>query len=462
MALTRAAAVLTDKHRRDQVRLAITADSEARRAWDLLDMNNLDGTQALFEYALSATLNKWFNLGVMTALDYLPKYREASIGERRSVDIRVPDFSRYRVRKKLGWLGATGIKWHLARGESEQDAWRNARSIFLGQFHEAVLTGGRETIREWARRDPRAIGWRRVSDGDPCAFCAMLVTRGPVYTSEQRALSRESDGTKYHAHCGCTVEVVYGDWKPTGLEQHWIDEYYRAAEKVPEGKRTWDNVLPLMRENGAFRDSPAVRSPEAWLKRQAQKEAGRPKRVTMPRVVHPDFDDARRARMESAKSKGLQEAFIEKMEDHIGDEQHQSKEHWPSIAFYPSRAIIRHVLHGEPDNIRRGGHLHGTGRLNKTEFPEGWDEKKVMDAAAEVIRAPQWWNPAKAPNGLSYYVAVIDGVQVEVAAYQYEGKLVIDQIYPKGGRGVIRNVVDGTIEVKTIDLSKRYQRWRKS
>ncbi|KAB5606685.1 hypothetical protein EHS19_06735 [Bifidobacterium jacchi] len=34
----------------------------------------------------------------------------------------------------------------------------------------------------------RADGWRRVSDGDPCAFCAMLVTRGPVYTSRDKAL----------------------------------------------------------------------------------------------------------------------------------------------------------------------------------------------------------------------------------------------------------------------------------
>ncbi len=41
---------LTDKHRRDQVRLAITADSQARRLWDsTLDLNDLTGTQPVWK-----------------------------------------------------------------------------------------------------------------------------------------------------------------------------------------------------------------------------------------------------------------------------------------------------------------------------------------------------------------------------------------------------------------------------
>lgn len=112
-----------------------------------------------------------------------------------------------------------------------------------------------------ARRDPRAIGWRRVSDGDPCAFCAMLVSRGPAYTSGRKALLRASDGHKYHPHCGCTIEPVYGDWKPSRQEQQWVDQYFTAAESLPEGTpRTAGTVLPRMRRGGLFRDSTVRRS----------------------------------------------------------------------------------------------------------------------------------------------------------------------------------------------------------
>lgn len=88
----------------------------------------------------------------------------------------------------------------------------------------------------------------------------MLVSRGPVYLSEKTALNADTPSGKYHAHCGCTVEVVYGDWQPTEQEQQWIDDYYRAAERFPKGEKTWQNILPIMRDKGAFRDSPSVRS----------------------------------------------------------------------------------------------------------------------------------------------------------------------------------------------------------
>ena len=163
------------------------------------------------------------------------------------------------------------MKWHLASGDTPEDAYRKARELFLGVFHEAVLTGGRSAIEHWAQQDTRAIGWRRVSDGDPCAFCAMLVTR-TVYTSAKKAGLRASDGKKYHPHCGCTVEVVYGDWEPTQQEQQWIDEYYKAAESLPERTpRTAQDILPIMRRNGAFRDSRSIRGNQNGARRPSSR-----------------------------------------------------------------------------------------------------------------------------------------------------------------------------------------------
>lgn len=50
MALTSDGAVLTDRHRRSQVRLAITADSQARRLWDSsLNLADLDASQPVWK-----------------------------------------------------------------------------------------------------------------------------------------------------------------------------------------------------------------------------------------------------------------------------------------------------------------------------------------------------------------------------------------------------------------------------
>ena len=262
MATTSEATLLTDQHRRRQVALAVTADSQMRRTWDAtLDPANLEATQPIWKRAMLDTLTKWWKVSADTAAQYLPRFRQAEIGD-GGIEVGIPRFDRALAGRQLEWGGMVNVLWHVAMGQTREAAYTAARELFLGMFHEAVLTGGRMTIQEWARRDSRAIGWRRVSDGNPCAFCAMLVSRGPVYTSEEHALTRQSDGQKFHPHCGCTVEVVYGDWKPSGREQQWVDDYYRAAESLPDKTpRTADTVLPIMRRSGHYRDSPKPQSP---------------------------------------------------------------------------------------------------------------------------------------------------------------------------------------------------------
>lgn len=285
MAVTSEGALLTDQHRRRQVRLAISADSKARRAWDrTLDLNDLKGSQPIWKRTMIQLIETWWNISASVAADYMPRFREAETGETGGLEVGMPRFDRKEAERRIDWAGSTNVLWHLAQGQTEQAAYEAARSLFLGIFHEAVLTGGRATIERWAEKDTRAIGWRRVSDGHPCAFCAMLVTRGPVYTSQRKAMYTDNPATgipagtlhKYHPHCGCTVEVVYGDWKPTEKEQRWIDDYYRNAESLPEkDPRTWDRILPLMRQTGDYRDSHNYRSSPEFLAARRKDRARR-------------------------------------------------------------------------------------------------------------------------------------------------------------------------------------------
>lgn len=131
--------------------------------------------------------------------------------------------------------------------------------------------GGRRTIERSAAASGRR--WRRVPDGDPCAFCAMLATRGYLddgYTSRESALWTAA-GRTYHDFCGCVATEIVDDWVPTPQEQRWIDAYETAgAEASAQGlPLTPETVLPRMRaQAGAFNDSPrpaAEPEPDRWL-----------------------------------------------------------------------------------------------------------------------------------------------------------------------------------------------------
>jgi len=90
-----------------------------------------------------------------------------------------------------------------------------------------VENGGRRTIIEAVETDPGQVqGWARVATGrETCAFCLMLVSRGPVYLSADTAGLDIGDKTalemiiggedisdlmrKWHPNCDCKVVPVF-------------------------------------------------------------------------------------------------------------------------------------------------------------------------------------------------------------------------------------------------------------
>ncbi|MFE3461362.1 hypothetical protein ACFXKD_27780 [Nocardiopsis aegyptia] len=73
-----------------------------------------------------------------------------------------------------------------------------------------AAAGGREAMVDAARHDPEALGYARIAVGaETCAFCLMLVSRGPVYKSESAALLRDGTGEPYHDRCDCIAVPVF-------------------------------------------------------------------------------------------------------------------------------------------------------------------------------------------------------------------------------------------------------------
>lgn len=85
-----------------------------------------------------------------------------------------------------------------------ETAHDTAGSIGSGTVDAAGMAGGRNAILDAIRNDRLVLAVARGTGPDPCAFCAMLASRGFVYKSEATAGVGDSEAiVKYHIHCHC-------------------------------------------------------------------------------------------------------------------------------------------------------------------------------------------------------------------------------------------------------------------
>lgn len=102
-------------------------------------------------------------------------------------------------------------KTALLRDAKETTAAKVASSVV-----RHAQAGGRQTIYENSAKDDTALGWVRVTRAKPCAFCAMLASRGLQYRSFKQDSFISSDArftgdgdAKVHDSCQCSLKPVY-------------------------------------------------------------------------------------------------------------------------------------------------------------------------------------------------------------------------------------------------------------
>jgi hypothetical protein len=108
-----------------------------------------------------------------------------------------------------------------------------------------VADAGRDTVKDIAfKQDGEALGYVRITKARCCAFCAMLATRGPVYSEDSFGHSNswfDGDGpAKVHDSCNCSLALVYSDaaWptRSVKLQEAWqpgmsLNEWRQFYEK---------------------------------------------------------------------------------------------------------------------------------------------------------------------------------------------------------------------------------------
>lgn len=237
MATTAAGRALTRLQQQQQ--LAIRA--EVLRAiikllpiWDPDDPDSYDR----FVQAVITLVQSRARDSAAIAARYYDLFKEVDLGLTIGKAARLAEVPS--VQEIMAAINATakaGYYRALGAGKTPQQAMENALAGLTGAASRLVLNGGRDTIWENVGRDPYVHGWIRVSStGDPCAFCAMLLSRGPVYLSFESAggVSAETVGTgaakefQWHDHCGCFAEpYVQGSPWPE-QNQRYHDLWQRA------------------------------------------------------------------------------------------------------------------------------------------------------------------------------------------------------------------------------------------
>ena len=122
-----------------------------------------------------------------------------------------------------------------ARGKDLDTAARKAGTAAAYN----VQSSSRDATQQIGRRDRRVHAWIRVhypKDGrGPCAFCAMMLSRGAVYTSQESAGGAIGGPNSFHPNCRCQAVPVYQGEFWREMPEYTTNVYY---------EKLWQKVYP--------------------------------------------------------------------------------------------------------------------------------------------------------------------------------------------------------------------------
>lgn len=126
-----------------------------------------------------------------------------------------------------------------ARKQQVETVVRNAGTKAAAAAFRHVENGGRDTI-DAVVTSKLAVGYQRITQGLPCAFCLMLASRGPVYSEdsfdESDARFTGPGNHKVHDTCGCSLRPIFVRGEENWTEQaRTADDLWRRMLKENPG-----------------------------------------------------------------------------------------------------------------------------------------------------------------------------------------------------------------------------------
>jgi hypothetical protein len=213
---------LTERQRRLQLVVRARSLRDLAILWPIWKINDPASFHA-FAVATIDLVRSYRQMSAAVSAAYYSAFRKAE----RAAGVATPSLvTAVTVEQVLASLNATGqaMNQPLEEGVSVEMLRQNAYVRVSGAISRHILNAGRDTILESVNADPHAIGWARVTDGDPCYFCLTLASRGAVYKNEETATFQA------HDHCGCTAMPVFDGTEIPSLDK-WRSIYDDAQHQ---------------------------------------------------------------------------------------------------------------------------------------------------------------------------------------------------------------------------------------
>lgn len=216
------------------VQLAIRARllRDVTRLWPTLDRNRLDETFPGWLQGMKLLVRNYHGQSSQAAAStYRAAREQATLSPApRSLVKLAPQPAEEWLDKAFGFSGP---------GQMQRDVTKpnTALSTTLGTSSRIVLDGGRTTTLETVKADPVAVGYYRVTDGDPCAFCALLASRGVVY-------KEDTVGFEAHNDCGCYGMAAFSrdiSLPPISREAAEVYKNRGEGDALAEFRKAWNN-----------------------------------------------------------------------------------------------------------------------------------------------------------------------------------------------------------------------------
>lgn len=256
---SQAAHQLTRQHQAELIAVGAALEQEVRRVARTVSTSNVDAWWLrTMEELLRLVLGSF---GASRRLGERYLLHHAAL---EGVEL-APELAAWSTEQAATALRVTGpVAWKrsLAGSGSEMVASRTMADTLAGSAQRLALAGSRETVAGTiARSVGTVVGWRRVPDADPCAWCAMLASRGAVFTSREaaggvvgrRGVTRGTRGLgmSFHDNDQCTVEPLYEHED----EPAYVDDLYQQWLEVTEGL-SGDAAIRAWREHWDERRTP--------------------------------------------------------------------------------------------------------------------------------------------------------------------------------------------------------------
>ena len=141
------------------------------------------------------------------------------------------------------------------------EAHLNKGKLGAGKADEYAMRAGRAVLDHASGQDKRVLKYARGTSANPCHFCAMLASRGFVYTSAMTA-TKGSGLKSYHPNCHCFPIARWVEQSPlpalnTYFEDLWNKEI-RGKFSGGAALRQWRRVIAAERAGGSIPSTPTT------------------------------------------------------------------------------------------------------------------------------------------------------------------------------------------------------------